>query len=319
MIIRGEMDVSSSMQRAGLSRRQALASAAGAVGAAGLISACAAGSANAGPASNDIALPNAGSRLDRFTINIETWWRPAPLTQRIDAAARAGFSTVEMWSLGANQRDPAMLKKYSRDAGLNIIHCTVKVPDVASATPAEMRDAVSASLDKIDLLGARYGTIVGHRLVAGMTHQDMLTAYRDRLAEVAPLFEAAGVIACIEPFNPYNHPGYFINGAKDAVEIARSIGSAHVKLNWDLFHMQRAEGNVVHQLQKGIDQCALLQIADSPDRHEPGTGEMNYTYILNEARRLGFAGPIGLECFPVKGGEDAAIARVRALAESLSA
>jgi len=142
---------------------------------------------------------------------------------------------------------------------------------------------------------------------------------RDRMAEVAPLFEAAGVIACIEPFNPYNHPGYFLNGASDAVAIARAINSPNVKLNWDLFHMQRAEGNVVHQLREGIDQCALIQIADSPDRHEPGTGEMNYAYILNEAKRLGFSGPIGLECFPVQGTEKAALARLRKLADELNA
>lgn len=82
--------------------------------------------------------------------------------------------------------------------------------------------------------------------------------------------------------------------------------------------MQRAEGNVVHQLRDGIGQCALIQIADSPDRHEPGTGEMNYAYILNEAKRLGFNGPIGLECFPVQGSEKAALARLRTLAGNLA-
>lgn len=215
----------SSTNAQGISRRQALATTAGAVGAAGLTSGCVAGSAQAG------ALSSADASLARFTINIETWWRPAPLTERIEAAARAGFSTVEMWSLGTDERDPATLKRRSRDAGLNIIHCTVKVPVIASATPQEMRDAVSASLDQISVLGARYGTVVGHEAVEGMTHTDMLAAYRDRMTEVAPLFEAAGVIACIEPFNPYNHPGFFLYGASDAIAIARSIDSANVKLN----------------------------------------------------------------------------------------
>jgi|GEM_PF-5039988 len=180
----------------GLSRRQALAATAGAVGTAGLTSGCVTASAQAS------ALPNDDASLARFTLNIETWWRPAPLADRIEAAARAGFRTVEMWNLGTDERDPATLKRRSRDAGLNIIHCTVTVPAIASATPAEMRDAVSASLDQIGVLGARYGTVVGHEVVDGMNQADMLAAYRDRMAEVAPLFEAAGVIACIEPFNP---------------------------------------------------------------------------------------------------------------------
>ena len=297
----------------GVSRRQALVSASAALGTAGLAAGCApfSGSASANPVT--------GSGLDSFTLNLETWWRPTPLAERIDLAARAGFKSAEMWGLGKDERDPAMLRQRSRDAGLEIIHCTVKVPDIAAATASEVRDAVSASLDHITALGARFATVVGHKIIEGMSHRDMLAAYRDRMAEVAPLFEGAGVIACIEPFNPYNHPGYFIYGARDAVDIARAIGSPNVKLNWDLFHMQRAEGNVVHHLREGIDQCALIQIADSPDRHEPGTGEMNYTYILNEVHRLGFAGPIGLECFPERGKEDAAIARIGLLAASLEA
>lgn len=313
MTVSEEMDTAVSFSHFELSRRRAIASAAGAVVAAGLATGCAAGPLSAA-SSRTAALG-----IDRFTLNLETWWRPTPLPERIDKAARAGFTTAEMWNLGADERDPVALRQRSRDAGITIIHCTVRAPVIASATPGEMHDAVSSSLDQIVALGARYGTVVGHQLVDGMDREDMLATYRDRMAEVAPLFEAAGVIACIEPFNPYNHPGYFIYGAKDAVGIARSIGSPNVKLNWDLFHMQRAEGNVVHHLREGIDQCALIQIADSPDRHEPGTGEMNYTYILNEARRLGFAGPIGLECFPERGKEDEAVARIGALAESVAA
>lgn len=313
MTVSDKKDSSSSFSQFELSRRQALVSTAGAVATAGLATGCTVDPLNGSSA------PATAFGIDRFTLNLETWWRPDPLAERIDNAVRAGFSTAEMWGLGKDERDPAALRKRSRDAGINIIHCTVSVPVIANAKYVEMRDAVSAALEQIVALGARYGTVVGHQVVDGMNQEAMLSAYRDRMAEVATLFEEADVIACIEPFNPYNHPGYFIYGAQEAVAIARAIGSPNVKLNWDLFHMQRAEGNVVHQLREGIDQCALLQIADSPDRHEPGTGEMNYAYILNEARRLGFAGPIGLECFPERGKEDAAVARIRELARRLAA
>lgn len=81
--------------------------------------------------------------------------------------------------------------------------------------------------------------------------------------------------------------------------------------------MQRAEGNVADNLLKGMDQCALIQIADSPGRQQPGTGEMNYSYILGEALKAGFKGPIGLECFPDPKTIDRAVADVAALGASI--
>lgn len=298
----------------GLSRRTAMATVAAAAGAAGL-AAC----VKAPVAAQTITpAPRTGIGLARFSLNLETWWRPLPHKERIELAARAGFTTAEMWSLGQGERDPALLRNQARDAGLDIIHCTVNVPQqMAAATTQEVREAVTASLDQITTLGARYATIVGHRDVDGMSKAEMLAVYQEHIAAIAPLFEAAGVILCIEPFNPFNHPGFFIYGASDAVAICRVVGSPNVKLNWDLFHMQRYEGNVVHHLREGFDQIGLIQIADAPDRHEPGTGEMNYGYILSQVLQQGYDGPIGLECFPVRGSEDQAVERVRALAAEL--
>lgn len=256
--------------------------------------------------------------MARFSLNLETWWRGLPLHQRIDEAARAGFTTAEMWALNEGERDPATLLKVSRDAGIKIVHCTVTVPDLAGASASDAQAAFVASIERTQVLGARYATVVGHKNIAGMSKADMLAVYQERMAAAAPLFEQAGVIATIEPFNPYNHPGFFIYGAGDAVAICRAINSPNVKLNWDLFHMQRSEGNVVHHLRQGFDQCGLLQVADSPERFEPGTGEMDYGYILREAFKLGFNGPIGLECFPAKGAEVVALERIRTLASELN-
>lgn len=296
------------------SRRRALI---GIVSAAGALSACAVQGQN--ESIRSATAPAASGGLNRFAVNLESWWRALPLHARIDAAARAGFVRAEMWGLGDNDRAPTLLRTVSRDAGIKIVHCTVNVPNLASASTADTLDAVERSLEQIMALGAQYGTVVGHRNVDGMSKSDMLARYQDRLADVAPLFEAAGVIACIEPFNPFNHPGHFLYGAEDAVSICRSINSPNVKVNWDLFHMQRHEGNVVHYLGDGFDQCGLIQIADSPGRRQPGTGEMNYTYILNEALRLGYSGPFGLECFADEGAEETAIEDIRILGRRLNA
>lgn len=257
--------------------------------------------------------------LAMFTLNIEMWWRQLPLLERVDAAARSGFQTAEMWGIGREDehRMPRTLLRHSQEAGIKIIHCTVDVPNLASSSERDVKAAMSASLEQLNRLGVKYGTIVGHNDVKGMTRSDMLSAYLGNLHIMAPMFEEAGIVGLVEPFNPYNHPGHFVYGSHDAVEMCRQVNSPALKINWDLFHMQRAEGNVVHALRTGIDQCAYIQIADSPDRREPGTGEMTYDYILNEAKISGFKGPMGLECAPIQGQEDDAVHAVAQLGASL--
>jgi hydroxypyruvate isomerase len=129
-----------------------------------------------------------------------------------------------------------------------------------------------------------------------------------------PLAEAAGKILLLEPFNEFNHPGHFIYGSPEALEICRAVDSPHLKLNWDLFHMQRHEGELVQRLRDGIDQIAYFQVADAPDRHQPGTGEVNYEYVFAEARKAGYKGYFGLECWPKDGDNEQAVKDVRAIA-----
>jgi hydroxypyruvate isomerase len=76
------------------------------------------------------------------------------------------------------------------------------------------------------------------------------------------------------------------------------VGRENVKVQHDIYHMQRMEGNLVANLRQHIDLIGHVQIADSPGRGEPGTGEINYPFVLGELGRLGYEGYIGLEYNP---------------------
>ena len=263
---------------------------------------------------NDIIDP---AHLTPFTLNLESWWYDKPFLDRIDLAAKAGFQTAEMWDPVKGGIPIKDMLSRSQDAGIKIIHCTLSVPKLAEASREDTIEMVKTSIDQVKELGANYATIVGHDNIPDKTYDQMIGPFQDRLADIAPLLETADIMGCVEPFNPYNHPKHFLHGSKDAVKMIKNINSPNLKLNWDLFHMQRAEGNVAHNLQKGIEQAAMLQIADSPGRQQPGTGEMNYSYILNQALAAGFDGPIGLECFPDPKTIDHAVADIAALGASL--
>ena len=81
----------------------------------------------------------------------------------------------------------------------------------------------------------------------------------------------------------------------------KEVGSPQVKINWDLYHMQRYEGNLIDNLRKNIDHVGYFQLADSPDRNEPLTGEINYTEVFKAIKQAGYKRPVGLECSPQDG------------------
>lgn len=275
------------------------------------------------------ALPTAGSlaqadqrvdpqALKRFTLNIDMWWLDRPFLDRIDAAARAGFQTVEMWELSATgDRTAKAVKRRCGDAGVKPIHALVDAVSFAEKPLSDSQDAVKRSLEDLEALGVRYATILGHEVAKDLTKAEMLTRYYAVLEAIAPLFEAAQIVGVVEPFNRYDHPGWFLYGSGDALMLTRQLANPWIKINWDLFHMQRAEGNLITELEKGMDQCALIQIADSPARRQPGTGEINYGPVLKAVLAAGFDGPIGLECEPGNGNEDQAIADVAQLGLAL--
>ena len=62
--------------------------------------------------------------------------------------------------------------------------------------------------------------------------------------------------------------------------------------------MQRMEGDLVATIRENRDGIAHVQVADSPGRGEPGTGEIHYPFVLGELERLGYAGYVGLEYSP---------------------
>ncbi len=146
----------------------------------------------------------------------------------------------------------------------------------------------------------------------GMTKAEMLAQVQKALKRAAPIAERHEVMLIIEPMNGrVDHPGHCLYGSPDAVKICAAVDSPFVKINWDLYHMQIEEGDLCGRLGEGIKQVGYIQLADHPGRAQPGTGEIHYNRVLQEARKLGYRGFVGLECWP-KGGETPAARAVAA-------
>ena len=234
--------------------------------------------------------------FEGFAVNVESWWRDVPFEQRFDVAAKNYFSYVEFWFIDSWKRKAVELAKRANDAGVKVAQIVGDAPALAKPNVrGEFLDNVKRAIENAQILGTDIVTLTGHQDVEGITSEDALKSYQDHIAASAELWEDAKIYAAIEPFNPYDHPGHFIYGHREALRICEDINSPYVKINWDLFHMQRHEGELIGNLRRGKNQIGYMQLADSPDRHQPGTGEINYKNVIHACREAGYTRPIGLE------------------------
>ena len=108
----------------------------------------------------------------------------------------------------------------------------------------------------------------------------------------------------IEPINPRDRPGYFLNRFEHAADIVKKVGAPNLRIQFDFYHVQIVGGDLIRRLEAHFPLVGHVQIAAVPSRHEPDEGEINYPEIFAALDRLGYAGWIGCEYRPRTRTED---------------
>ncbi|MEI6579733.1 MAG: TIM barrel protein [Eubacteriales bacterium] len=123
----------------------------------------------------------------------------------------------------------------------------------------------------------------------------------DMLLACADIAEASGIVMNLEALNiTTDHVGNYLKTTQMAAEMCRLVGSPKLKILYDVYHMQLNEGSLCNNISCYADQLGHIHVADAPGRHEPGTGEINYTKIFAHLAAVGYKGRIGFELFPQK-------------------
>jgi hydroxypyruvate isomerase len=130
----------------------------------------------------------------------------------------------------------------------------------------------------------------------------------DILKQAAAIFEPHGLVMVLEPLS--DNADLFLRTSDQTYMICRAVGSPSCKVLYDIYHMQRNEGNVIAMMDNCWNEVAYIQIGDNPGRKEPTTGEINYKNIFKHLSAKGYKGILGMEhgnFKPGKEGEDALI------------
>jgi len=261
---------------------------------------------------------NSTEKLSGYAVNLDTWFKQVPFEQRFALAKQHNFKFIEFWSVDRGNGTKASALRALCDANdLTVTQFAPAWPNFAD--PAKLPDLLKTTETAIAdarTLNCTQFTVTGHSLVGGMSREAQLAGYLAGLMRMAPMLEAAGITALVEPFNRVNHLNHLLNGSQPALPMVRSVNSPRVKLLWDFYHMQLEDGDLIEKFTAGADQVAHVQIGDVPGRHQPGTGEVNHANLLKAVRAAGYRGKIGLEFMPLDQDDAKAVKDMLALGVS---
>ncbi len=244
--------------------------------------------------------------MPKFAANLTMLFTELPFLDRFAAAATAGFDAVEFlfpYDFTAQQVADAAAASRVRVVLHNLpagdwaggergIAC---LPDRV----AEFRAGVDRAIEYAKALG-----VSQVNCLAGITPADPAAAHRtlvENLRFAADALERAGIGLLLEPVNTRDVPGFFVTRTAQGLAILDEAGSANLKLQYDIYHAQVMEGDLLPTIERNLSRIGHLQVADNPGRHEPGTGEINYPYVFRRLDELGYAGWIGCEYKPSAG------------------
>jgi hydroxypyruvate isomerase len=241
----------------------------------------------------------------RFAANISILFKEAPFLDRFGRAKAAGFSAVEFWWPKGEQLDDVAAA--ASDAGLTVALMNFDAGDMPAGDRGFVgdperqhlfRNNVPVALELARRLDCRrLNALLGHEL-SPERREEQLALARENVAWAADEAAAVGAHVLIEAINTFENGPYLVHTTPQAAEFVRSVGRPNVSLQYDVYHMQRMEGNLVATLRDRIGEIAHVQVADSPARGEPGTGEINFAYVLGALEQLGYDGFVGLEYNP---------------------
>jgi hydroxypyruvate isomerase len=240
--------------------------------------------------------------MPRLAANVSTLFPELGFLERFAAAAAAGFKAVEYqfpYSWKAEE-----IAARVRAAGVQVVLHNLPAGDFArgergiAALPGrerEFREGVERAIDYARAVNCpRLNCLAGLAPVDREHHAALV----DNVRFAARKLGAAGLSLTLEAINTRTVPGFFLSRSAQAIDVLNAAGEGNAFLQYDFFHMQIMEGDLAQTVERLLPRIGHIQLADVPGRHEPGSGEINFDFLLRRLDTLGYSGWVGCEYNP---------------------
>jgi hydroxypyruvate isomerase len=241
----------------------------------------------------------------RYAANLTMLFNEVPFLERFARAAAAGFRSVEFLFIHNVDQD-AVRRELDRH-GVELVLFDPEGGDFAAGDRGYLCDpgrrdhlvrTVEDAVETARRMGCRRLNVLAGNRVPGVPDRVLRQTAVDNLRRVAPLAREAGITLLVETLNTWESPRYFLDGLQVGLDIVREVGQPNVRFQFDCYHLQRMEGQLIDGLVRNVAWIGHVQVADVPGRHEPGTGEIHYGNVLGALESAGYDGYVGLEYRP---------------------
>ena len=243
--------------------------------------------------------------MPRFAANLTMLFNEVGFLDRFAAAAEAGFKGVEYLFPYAYPKEELVERLRAHgltqalhnlpagdwDAGDRGIGCH---PDRIG----EFQEGVGRAVDYASALGCTRVNCLAGIAPEGADSGVLRETFVANLRFAAGALASAGITLLIEAINTRDIPGFYLCRTDQALAIIDEAGAPNLALQYDVYHMQIMEGDLAPTIERHLDRIGHIQISDTPGRHEPGTGEINYPFLFDHLDRLGYDGWVGCEYKP---------------------
>ena len=266
------------------------------------------------PTDVPLAAPVAASA---FPLSVMLWTvhKELPFDQRLEKVAAAGYHATQLvdeyknWSsedfVRFRRKRDSLGITFDAVSGINHSLCD------SAQRPALLQE-IQTHLNLMEQLQCTRLILLSGNRIEGVSHAQTHADCVETVKAVADLAAAKNVQILLENIDPEENPNYFLTSITEIFQVAREVNHPSVKVLYDFFHEQIAEGNLIAKLQPNIALIGLVHVADVPGRHEPGTGEINYANIFKKLRELNYQGNIAME-FTATGNTVEALRQARQL------
>lgn len=248
-----------------------------------------------------------------YAVNIEMLYPGIPFCNRIGRVKQAGFDAIEFWGWHDKDIDDILGTCKKNGVRVQAISATGNYSPGDRQHQAECIRWVERTIKVAEKLGTKYIIMFpNHFTKEGCsnfcdkyTKSDGIAAITALLMRLEPKLESSGITLLLEPLNNHGADnGMLVTDTEEGAAIIRAVNSDYVRLLLDVFHMQLMHGNLWEHIRENLDIAPYIHLADVPDRHEAGTGEINFRYLLHMLREKGYEGTICPEYLPQEDTDD---------------